>query len=256
MQAGGFDLGLWQWFLASAGVVFASSLDGFMAGMAYAIKGLRIRPHHYWIIGICTGTMMGISMFAGGLMALAMPDGIEGVMGGAILVGLGIWQLAQKSAPPDKQILEGLSSSMDTDTNRKNPLANTVPGDLPGQAGSVEPLTATTFHRARIVDAIRAVLAVFKEPLKADRDLSGDIDIHEAWVLSAALGLDALQRAGSISGGISVFVTAVSALLLLPRASRIAAGKAEGTWKHSKGAQAVAGVILIGIGFAKVLGFL
>ena len=71
-------MGLWQWFLASAGVVFASSLDGFMAGMAYAIKGLRIRPHHYWIIGICTGTMMGISMFAGGLMALAMPDGIGG----------------------------------------------------------------------------------------------------------------------------------------------------------------------------------
>ncbi|MGI6621378.1 MAG: manganese efflux pump [Bacillota bacterium] len=251
-------MGLWQWFLASAGVVFASSLDGFMAGMAYAIKGLRIRPHHYWIIGICTGTMMGISMFAGGLMALAMPDGIEGVMGGAILVGLGIWQLAQKSAPPDKQILEGLSSSMDTDTNRKNPLANTVPGDLPGQAGSVEPLTATTFHRARIVDAIRAVLAVFKEPLKADRDLSGDIDIHEAWVLSAALGLDAFAAGlGASVAGFPVFVTAVSALASPAFVYLgIAAGKAEGTWKHSKGAQAVAGVILIGIGFAKVLGFL
>ena len=65
MQAGGLALSLWHWVLASGGVVFASSFDGFMTGIAYSIKGLRINYGHYWMIGFCTGTMMGISMVFG-----------------------------------------------------------------------------------------------------------------------------------------------------------------------------------------------
>lgn len=246
MQAGGLILSLWHWLMASVGVVLASSFDGFLAGMAYSSRGLRISCTHYWIIGFCTGAMMGISMLFGKLITSVMPDRMETFMGAAILAGLGIWQITQKGPLPENEDLQQLSS-MDLPAHRKHDGFT---------ENSIQ--TSGTSRRACIIVMAEAVLAVFKEPLKADKDLSGNIDTKEAWILSIALGLDALAAGlGASVAGFPMLLVVISALASPAFVYLgITAGRARGVRGNPRRTQVLAGLILIGVGFLKAAGLL
>jgi len=251
-------LSLWHWVLASGGVVFASSFDGFMTGIAYSIKGLRINYGHYWMIGFCTGTMMGISMVFGKLLASVMPDNMESVIGAAILVGLGVWNVIQEAPPREnRRLLQAHSSQeaspsvdLQVELNRHTPTA-----DVSHVTARSRPDSS---KRNCIVDAIKTVLAVFKEPLKADRDLSGSIDTTEAWVLSIALGLDAFAAGlGASVAGFPMLLIVISAIASPAFVYLgITAGNAARGKNNPRRNQVLAGIILIVVGLAKAFGFM
>jgi putative sporulation protein YtaF len=235
-------LGLWHLILAALGVVFASSLDGFVTGMAYSIKGLRLSCTHYLIIGFCTGSLMGISMVAGTLIASALPYRVQTLLGGAILVGLGIWQIAQEPSHADRQIEEGLD----------------------GHAGSAAASAVTPVHanpaskRHGLIDLIEAVLAVLREPLKADKDLSGSIELGEAWILSIALGLDAFAAGlGASMAGLPMAIILIASLVS-PAFVYLGtlAGRASGISQNTRYKQVLSGIILMGVGLLKAAGLL
>ncbi len=237
---------LLQWLLLSMGVVFASSFDGFMVGIAYSIKGLRMSRIHYWIMAFCTGTMMGASMIVGRLLTVWLKKDLSTCLGAAILILLGLWQIRQQADSFNRQDLTKPNQSEVSESGRSNHKNCQKPG-LCQQSRRFKPCLA------RMAELI---IDIMKEPLKADRDLSGTIDIKEAWLLSVALGLDAFAAGlGASAAGFPMIMIPIAALaspgfvFLGIIVARIT--KAD---ENLRGKQMLSGVVLIAVGILKIFG--
>lgn len=244
MYAGGIDLGLLRWLLLSIGVAFASSFDGFMVGLAYSIRGLRISSAHYWIMGTCTGTMIGVSMIFGKLLASVMPDNVETCIGAVILICIGIWQIRQQTRVSTGQHLQEADSRA-AQVEQKP--------DTPGVNVSRK---STGPQRNCLIGMAETVVAILNEPLKADQDLSGTIDTKEAWLLSVALGLDAFAAGlGASVVGFSMLLIPLSALASPAFVFLgITVGKVTRADRHLGRNQILPGIVLIAIGLMKMFG--
>lgn len=135
-------------------LAIAVSLDGMGVGVAYGIRGIRVPASSLGIIGLCTGGLMAVSMSAGQLLASLTTR--AGTLGGLLLVIIGAWQLQQGW----RNYLIGLD-------------------------GADGPLL-----RLRL-PALGVAIQVLRDPVQADVDRSGSIEIRESLLLGAALGLDA-----------------------------------------------------------------
>ena len=148
-------------------------------------------------------------------------------------------------------LLKEASPSVDlqVEANRHTPTAD---------VSHVTAVGPDSSKRNCIVDAIKTVLAVFKEPLKADRDLSGSIDTTEAWVLSIALGLDAFAAGlGASVAGFPMLLIVISAIASPAFVYLgITAGNAARGKNNPRRNQVLAGIILIVVGLAKAFGFM
>lgn len=133
-------------------LVTALSLDGFFAGLAFGLRQIRAPARSLVVLAFCSTAVLGGAMLAGRLLA-----GLAGAapgLSGWILVGLGLWRLAQ--------------------------------GLVEAHAGKDGPLLSLTVPRTGLV------IQVLADPTQADRDLSGSLDVSEAILLGVALSLDAL----------------------------------------------------------------
>lgn len=250
MQAGGYDLALLQWLLLSIGVVFASSFDGFMVGIAYSIMGLRISRVHYCIMAFCTATMMGASMIVGRLLAMWLTKDLSTYTGAVILILVGSWQIQQQSQASSRQ-----------DSTEKSNLYDAKNRGLTRMFQSESVLSGccsqqSEFQEPCVVGLAEIIIDIMKEPLKADQDLSGTIDIREAWLLSVALGLDAFAAGlGASAAGFPLIVIPIAALasplfvFLGMSVARITKAN-----KNLRGKQILPGVVLIAVGILKIFG--
>jgi putative Mn2+ efflux pump MntP len=199
-------LALLRWLLLSIGVVFASSFDGFMVGISYSARGVSLNRIHYGIMAFCTGAMMGLSMGLGRFLTARLPNRLENYLGAGVLICLGLWQIWQ-----------GTQSTK----QGSSPQAKAIPGDNLGfaQQGDESDNRGSPGHYTHcheisqcLHQMLRVILDILKEPLKADRDLSGTIEAKEAWFLSIALGLDALAAGlGTSVAGFSTVLIPVAA---------------------------------------------
>lgn len=74
---------------------FAVSLDGFGVGMTYGVRRIRIPLKSVIIISVCSGLVMLLAMLAGSMLAHWIPPRGASAVGAFILIGIGLWALAQ-----------------------------------------------------------------------------------------------------------------------------------------------------------------
>lgn len=150
----------------------AISLDGLGAGVAYGLKNIRIPFLPLTVIGAVTVAMMGLAISAAGWLGGLISSRTAYCIGALLLITLGIWSILQEwlkqCLPKEADLISGAQIKLD-------------------------------------LGFLRLVIQVFKRPVEADVDHSGELCCGEALVLGLALALDALVAgfAAALAGGIS-----------------------------------------------------
>jgi len=169
--------------LSMAALALALSVDGLAVGLAYGIRRIEVSRYMLALIAVCTFLLMGISIQLGGLAAELFSPLLARRLGGGVLVGVGLWQLAQG-------LLERAGAR----------------GDSPDPRVLV---------RLRI-RSLGLVVQILRDPCGADLDGSGSIDGGESILLGVVLGLDAVGAGfGAAMTGCSYWLAPVAALSLL-----------------------------------------
>lgn len=140
-------------------LAFAVSMDGFVAGMAYGLKNIRMPLTSIGIVGVVTMLGTAFSMACAYLLGQFINTHLAIILGAMLLIALGIWSLFQQY------------------------FTKQVPSyELDGEM-TVRKLT---FSLGQLVISIMA------KPETADVDRQGTINSLEAVFLGLAVGLDAM----------------------------------------------------------------
>ncbi|MDD4600207.1 manganese efflux pump MntP [bioreactor metagenome] len=140
-------------------LAFAVSMDGFVAGMAYGLRNIRLPFTSIVIVGIVTMVGTAFSMACAYLLGQVINTQLAIIMGAMLLIFLGFWSLFQQY------------------------FTSKVPSyELEGEM-TVRKLT---FSMGQLVVSIMA------KPETADVDRKGNINSLEAVFLGLAVALDAM----------------------------------------------------------------
>lgn len=225
-------------------LALAVSLDGFGVGMTYGIRKIRIPARSVWIISFCSGIVILLSMTIGNLLNRWIPPETAAVIGAAILIGIGVWALVQFARG------EVYADQARVLTRTRQSEADNGFCGSPASASKPLPVWSVEIRQWGIV------VQILRTPAAADVDQSGIITAGEAFLLGAALSLDAF------GAGIGAAMVGFPPLLT----SVIIAG-ASGTflwlgthvgfriagWRWMKPMAVLPGIILILMGLFKLL---
>ncbi|HLS65384.1 MAG TPA: sporulation membrane protein YtaF [Pseudogracilibacillus sp.] len=134
-------------------IVIAVSLDGFGVGITYGMRNIRLHVMALFIIMLCSGCLITISMLFGQSIKAFISPATTNILGSMILIGIGLFILFSNYKAKKKH--DGEEKLM-----RKQ----------------------TPFHHIK---------KVLEQPQYADQDRSGTINSSEAILLGIALALDA-----------------------------------------------------------------
>ena len=135
-------------------LAFAVSLDSFTVGFTYGIRKVKIPPKSFFIILLCTFFILMLAMGIGSIIELFISHEAAEKIGGAILIGIGMWVIYQFFTSQNQ------SSEMEKVIEFK-----------------IRPFSI--------------IIKILKKPMQADFDKSGSISSVEALFLGIALSLDA-----------------------------------------------------------------
>lgn len=155
----------------------AVSADGFIAGLAYGIKKIRIPFLSLIVIASASALAVSCSMLLGQGIAAILPHETAKRLGAILLILMGTFFL-----------IKALCDRLD---------------NLP--ASEDEPLVTLNLKSLGIV------IKILKEPAAADLDASGEISQKEAFFLGLALAVDAMGAGiGIAMAGYNILFTALS----------------------------------------------
>ena len=137
---------------------FAVSIDGFVAGLAYGLKNIRMPLASLSIVGVVACICTAIAMILAYLVGQFVNTELAIVIGALLLIMLGLWSLFQQYLT-------------------KNVASYEVTGEVTARK--------LTFSLGRLVISIMA------KPETADVDKLGIISSLEAVFLGVAVGADA-----------------------------------------------------------------
>jgi putative sporulation protein YtaF len=133
-------------------LAIAVSLDGFVVGVTYGLRQLRLPFASLVTIGLTSGLVVFVTMQTGNIIGSMFSIHIARWLGATILVLVGLWViLISRSAAQSKK----------------------------------EKALEFSFR------AFGFIVQIIKEPVRADMDHSGEISTKEAILLGIALALDA-----------------------------------------------------------------
>jgi putative sporulation protein YtaF len=209
-----------MWLLASA-----VSFDGFVAGMTYGIRKVRIPIASVGVIAGFSGGLMLFSLHAGRWIAHGFSPFWSRLMGALILIGIGVWTLINNEQREEEPV-----ARREAETGK----------------------TVLSFE----IRMLGLVVQILKTPMAADMDRSGVISPLEAVWLGLALSLDAFGAGlGAAMMGYPPFplalaIAGTSALFLL-------AGIRTG-WKVSgrrwvSAVEFLPGLLMIAIGLFRLI---
>lgn len=194
----------------------ALSLDGFGMGLSYGLRRIKIPILPLFIICLSSAVAIVVSMIFGSVLAMFLPYKVAVVLGAVILIVVGISIVLQ------------------------NYFLN---------------LKACQICCLRITH-LGIVINILKEPVRADFNKSGKINIKEAFFLGLALALDALGAGfGAAMSGYSLVWTpslvAITELIMISFGVFI--GIRIPTFKSTKKlVSLVPGAIIIFLGLSKL----
>lgn len=203
----------------------ALNLDSFGAGLAYGTRQIKVPLLSLVIISLISMAAISVSMLGGQILQAFVPPFLVHRLGGVLLLMIGIWVLMQ-ARQGEKQA-------------EKKPLSEN---------------TAVRKLEIRI-RPFGLVILVLREPARADLDSSGVISPGEAFVLGAALAMDAFGAGFAVSMlgfsiGITVLVVGMGHFLLTY--AGILAGRTVLAGKVGRRFTTLPGCILILLGLSKI----
>ncbi len=137
-------------------LVSAVSMDGFVVGMTYGLRNIRVPFPAICIIMICSGTVVFLAMTIGTAFRSVISPDFTSKIGGVILICIGLFS-----------IWNSLRSRRDL---------------------SAEEMAEDTSKKTNFTSNISSVIST---PSKADINQSGRISMSEALLLGVALSMDA-----------------------------------------------------------------
>lgn len=198
-----------MWSMVWSGVLLtlALSADGFVVGLHYGLRRIRLPWTSWAVVGACSAAGMAASMLFGGALAGRFSPEAARSFGGVLLVLLGLWQL-----------LQGFTEYVRSEAHPGSAAAQD--GHQMGEGGR-RPLLDV--HLRCLGIAVQILI----DPVRADADRSGTIDMREAVLLGAALGADTLAAgaAAAMLGFGAAMILAVTFGLLVLLALGICAGR-------------------------------
>lgn len=184
-------------------LAFAVSLDGFGVGSTYGLRKIRIPLISIMIISGFSGIVIYASMHIGLLISRIFSPLWASKIGAFILIGIGIWAIAQSIRNQKKDLWE----------------AGNEPQSAKQQDADLAELPILEIKIKRL----GLVVQVINTPSMADVDRSGIISPSEAALLGLALSLDAFGAGiGAALIGFRPIVTAT--VIALTSGSFFAAG--------------------------------
>lgn len=144
------------YFMGLFFLVCAVSMDGFIVGMTYGLRTIRVPFLAICIIMCCSGIVVFLAMTIGTTLSSTLTPTLTSKMGGGILLCIGLFSLM---------------NSLRAKKHTTDPIQNTKPSE-----------------ERHIFATISSVLS---SPSRADIDRSGRISIAESFLLGIALALDA-----------------------------------------------------------------
>jgi putative sporulation protein YtaF len=178
------------WLLAAA-----LSLDSLSVGLLYGVRGIRLSWAAAGIVSLASGLLLAGAMIGGGMLRSVLAPGVAGRLGALLLIGVGLWIAWSTLRGP--KVADGAGADR----------AGAPPvGDLSGEVRRVWRLQ---------LGRVGVVVAILREPGRADLDRSGSISLGEAGLLGIALALDSVAAGlGAAMAGISPLGLPVAAALL------------------------------------------
>ena len=76
-------------------LVLALSIDALLVGIAYSLREIKLSPAAYLLVGLITGGLMSLAILAGKLGGTFLTETQGNLLGTYLLLGVGLWQLAQ-----------------------------------------------------------------------------------------------------------------------------------------------------------------
>ncbi|MDD2402035.1 MAG: sporulation membrane protein YtaF [Clostridia bacterium] len=195
----------------------AISIDGFGVGLSYGMRKIKIAVIPFFIICMSSAVAVTIAMVFGKVMASFFSERFATFLGGSIMIVIGIWI-----------ILQNYILNLATQSKNIAKIANKV-----------------------------TVINILKEPVQADLNNSGEIDIKEAILLGVALAMDAFGAGfGVAMSGYSLILTpivvAITKFIMLNLGLIIGGGFS--VYKFKKGVSLLPGGIIIFLGLTKLIG--
>lgn len=155
----------------------AVSADGFLVGVAYGIKKIRIPLASLTVITFSSALAVTVSMVCGKGLAAIFTENIASTAGAVMLIAIGGYFLLGAC----REAIETLEDN----------------GQQPLLSLSIKPMGI--------------IVQILKEPSRADFDSSGDISTRESFFLGLALAMDALGAGVGIAmAGYNILLTALS----------------------------------------------
>ena len=210
----------------------ALSLDGLGVGLAYGLRRIRIPISSLIAIALCTVFAMGISMLFGSWVRSWLSFIEPRLLGAAILLTLGSFQLAKAIWNGQREIF---------------------PDAVPAMAVVLQKPVLDPVFKFQL-SLFGFVIQVLKTPAIADVDGSGGISFRESILLGSALAMDAFASGiGAAMAGMTLSVIGVVALtqIMMLRLGQQMAGKIPENWTAK--AEYLPGAVLILIGLGKLI---
>ena len=204
-------------------LAISCNLDNVGVGIAYGARGIGIPLASNLLIALITAGGTGLCIVFGHRIFQVLPSQGAVLLGAALLIGMGVWVIRQEIGGRSSQDQEAPPSA-DTKDLAKKPL-------------------------------LQRMSLILKNPLLADRDSSGHIDLKESLLLSLALMLNNLPNGvGAGLLGLSTLLTTlmVGLLSVLTFWLGIGLGRSLGIRWLGRHAGTVSGLLLIVIGLAEI----
>jgi putative sporulation protein YtaF len=205
-------------FLTILFIAVSCNLDNVCVGLAYGARGIRIPLASNLLIAAVTAGGTGLCMVFGHQAFRVLPPQIGSVLGALLLVVMGVWIIQQEAF-----------------RGRAKP----------------EKIRAAPSKRSRL----RRLFDLLADPILADRDFSGHIDLRESLVLSMALMLNNIPNgvgAGLLALSPAFMVGAVFLLSLLTFRIGLSLGRTVGARWLGSHAGTVSGLLLVAVGIVEI----
>ncbi|MEC9488163.1 MAG: sporulation membrane protein YtaF [Halanaerobium sp.] len=165
----------------------AISMDGFFVGLTYGLRKINIKLIPLVLISSISGLSIFITIICGNLLGSLLSPEYTEFIGGAILILVGIWIIAQN-------LRHGF-----------------VPKDKTGK----DELETNPVIFSLQVPWLGIAIQILREPIRADFDHSGTINNREALFLGIALALDAVGAGlGAGLSGTHFLLTPIAVTML------------------------------------------
>ena len=206
----------------------AISIDGFAAGVAEGLRGIKVPLGSLLVMNVVSAVVVFLSLGSGQVVAGFLAPVAGRLIGGGVLIALGAWMLWRgpaATAPAGARRASGRvtwehvvpGDDAGTPCRPRARWTRGTRGWRPGDGGGDRAAARRGVYSAlswprRFVGFLAMVPGLLDEPARADLDSSGVLTPGEAFLLGLALAIDALGVGfGAGMAGLSGVLTPVVA---------------------------------------------